>query len=98
MKQSRYVSPRGEIQSCITVYRVESDGSLSLADVVEGVPKWPRDFNIDPSGRYLLVAGERSGSIKAYELDTNTGALSPTAFTLELSSPGCILFIPQQDS
>jgi 6-phosphogluconolactonase len=64
--------------------------------VVDGVPKWPRDFNIDPSGHYLLVAGERSNTIEVYTLDTNTGALSPTELTLELPSPGCILFIPEK--
>ncbi len=91
-----YASTRGNEQSCITVYRVESDGSLSVIEVVEGVPGWPRDFNIDPSGRYLLAAGERGGFIEVYKLDTNTGRLSPTETTLELPSPGCILFIPEK--
>ena len=93
-----YVSTRGDVRSCITVYRVESDGSLSLTEVTEGVPEWPRDFNIDPSGHYLLVAGERSDTIQVYELDANTGRLSATELVLELPSPGCILFIPEKEA
>lgn len=90
-----YVSTRGEIQSCITGYRVESDGSLSLIEVNEGVAGWPRDFNIDPTGRYLFVAGERADIIELYEIDTNTGRLSASNITCSLPSPGCILFIPE---
>lgn len=91
-----YVSTRGEIQSCITGYRVESDGSLSLIEVNEGVAGWPRDFNIDPTGRYLFVAGERADIIELYEIDTNTGRLSASNITCSLPSPGCILFIPEK--
>ncbi|MGW8316017.1 MAG: lactonase family protein [Bacteroidales bacterium] len=93
-----YVSTRGDVSSCITTYRVEADGSLSLVEVVEGVPGWPRDFNIDPSGHYLLAAGERSDFIEVYDLDTNTGRLSDTGITLSLPAPGCILFIPKSEA
>jgi 6-phosphogluconolactonase len=88
-----YVSTRGEISS-IAVFRVEADGSLSAAEVVENVPGWPRDFNIDPSGRYLMVAGERSNEIELYHRDSNTGELTRSGIGIDLPSPGCILFTP----
>jgi 6-phosphogluconolactonase len=88
-----YVSTRGEISS-IAAFRVESDGSLSTLEVVENVPGWPRDFNIDPSGRLLLVAGERSHEIELYHRDINTGKLTRSGIGIDLPSPGCILFTP----
>ena len=88
-----YVSTRGNISS-IAVFRVEADGSLSRIQVIENVPGWPRDFNIDPSGRYLIVAGERSNDIELFHRDTNTGKLERSNITCQIPSPACVLFIP----
>ena len=37
--------------------------------------KGPRGFAIDPSGRYLIAAGQESHSISLYAIDAATGAL-----------------------
>jgi 6-phosphogluconolactonase len=73
---------------------VEADGSLSATQVMDNVPGWPRDFNIDPSGHLLIAAGERAGEIELFHIDTNTGKLSRSGIKYKLPSPGCILFIP----
>ena len=88
-----YVSTRGDISS-MAVFRVEADGSLSRIQVIEDVPGWPRDFNIDPSGQYVIVAGERSSNIELFYRDANTGKLEKTHISCRIPSPGCILFIP----
>jgi 6-phosphogluconolactonase len=38
--------------------------------------KTPRSFDIEPDGRYLLAAGEGSGQLAVYRIDTTTGALT----------------------
>jgi 6-phosphogluconolactonase len=38
--------------------------------------KTPRSFDIDPSGRYLLVAGEGNGKLTVYQIDEATGKLT----------------------
>jgi 6-phosphogluconolactonase len=40
--------------------------------------KTPRSFDIEPSGRFLFAAGEGSGNLQAYEINQQTGALTPT--------------------
>ncbi|WP_436201218.1 beta-propeller fold lactonase family protein [Astrobacterium formosum] len=35
----------------------------------------PRGFRIDPNGKFLVVAGEKSGWISAYRIDKQTGDL-----------------------
>ncbi len=87
-----YASTRGE-NSCISVFRIDSDGSIARIQVMERVPFWPRDFNLDPSGRYLVSAGERSNDIRLYTIDQDSGLLSETDATLELPAPACISFI-----
>jgi len=87
-----YASTRGE-NSCISVFSIAEDGSITRIQVKEQVPFWPRDFNLDSSGRYLVSAGERSNDIRLYTIDQDSGLLSETDASLELPAPANILFI-----
>jgi len=87
-----YASTRGE-NSCISTFSVQKDGSLHRIQVMEDVPLWPRDFNIDPTGRWLIAAGERANEIRLYAIDPETGKLSDTGSTKKLSAPACIAFL-----
>jgi 6-phosphogluconolactonase len=87
-----YASTRGE-NSCITTFEINKDRSVSRIQVMEQVPNWPRDFNVDPSGKFMLVAGERSDEIRLYHIDTESGMLSETAGMLKLPAPASVLFI-----
>ncbi|MEA3462729.1 MAG: beta-propeller fold lactonase family protein, partial [Bacteroidota bacterium] len=87
-----YASTRGE-NSCISTFEIKEQGTVSRIQVMEQVPNWPRDFNVDPSGKYMLVAGERSNEIRLYMIDAETGLLSETSSTVELNAPASVLFI-----
>jgi 6-phosphogluconolactonase len=87
-----YASTRGE-NSCITTFKINKDRSVSRMQVVEHVPAWPREFNVDPSGRFLLVAGERSNEIRLYSIDPENGLLTATESIVKLPAPACILFV-----
>jgi 6-phosphogluconolactonase len=86
-----YASTRGE-HSKVSVFRVESDGRLNRIQETE-VTHWPRDFNLHPSGKFMLVAGERSGIIQLYHLDRESGMMKKAQAELKLPAPGCILFL-----
>lgn len=87
-----YASTRGDSGS-IALFRVENDGAATRIQVANDVPGWPRDFNIEPNGSFLLVAGERSDEIQLYWIDQATGLLTATEHKLNIPAPGCILFI-----
>ena len=87
-----YASTRGE-NSCISAFEIREDGRVSRIQVMEQVPNWPRDFNLDPSGKIMLVAGERSDDIRLYKVDPKTGLLSETQLSYELPAPANILFV-----
>jgi 6-phosphogluconolactonase len=54
-----YVSNRGH--NSIAVFSVtESTGALAFEQVVSTEGDWPRNFSLDPTGRWLLVANQRS--------------------------------------
>lgn len=87
-----YASTRGE-NSCISVFSIAEDGSVERIQIMEQVPFWPRDFNIDPSGSFLISAGERSNDIRLYSIDRENGTLTESDSRLELPAPANILFM-----
>ena len=87
-----YASTRGE-NSCITTFKINDDRSVDRIQVMEQVPLWPREFNLDPSGRYMLVAGERSDDIRLYNIDPQSGMVTATESMVKLPSPACIRFV-----
>jgi 6-phosphogluconolactonase len=88
-----YASTRGE-NSCISTFKIAEDGSVERIQIMENVPFWPRDFNLDPSGEYLISAGERSNDIRLYTIDQESGLLTETPGSLELPAPANIVFLP----
>jgi 6-phosphogluconolactonase len=57
--------------------------------------KTPRNFEIDPTGSRLLVANEDSNTIVVFQIDGQSGQLSPTGEVLSVPSPVSILFVAQ---
>jgi len=54
----------------------------------------PRNFGIDPTGKFLLVANQNSDNIVVLEIDPNTGALTPTGKSVKVATPVCVTFMP----
>jgi 6-phosphogluconolactonase len=86
-----YVSNRGH--NSIAVFSIAaSTGMLRLEQSVSTEGDWPRNFSVDPTGRWLLAANQKSGSIVVFARDQATGRLSPGRRRLELPSPVCLRF------
>ncbi|MEN8201008.1 MAG: lactonase family protein [Bacteroidota bacterium] len=86
-----YASTRGE-HSKITAFRIEEDGRIYRIQEEE-VTHWPREFNLHPSGEFMLVAGERSGIIELYRIDGESGRFKKAETELVLPSPACIVYL-----
>jgi 6-phosphogluconolactonase len=85
------VSNRGH--NSLAVFSVtESTGALALEQVISTEGDWPRNFSLDPTGRWLLVANQRSNSIVMFRRDQESGRLTPTHQRLALPSPVCLRF------
>ena len=65
---------------------------LTLMQSVPTAGDWPRNFTLDPTGRWLLVANQRSGSILVFERNQDDGRLTPTPQRIDLPSPVCLRF------
>jgi 6-phosphogluconolactonase (cycloisomerase 2 family) len=54
----------------------------------------PRDFCIDPTGKFLVVAIQDSDNLVIFQRDLETGALTPTGKQVEEGSPVCLQVVP----
>jgi len=87
-----YSSNRGPDD--IAVFAVEAGkGTLRLIEHVSTKGKTPRNFAIDPTGQYLLVANQDSNNIVVFRIDPKSGRLTATAETIAVPSPVCIVFV-----
>lgn len=86
-----YGSNRGE--NTIVIYKIGSDGILSLAGHVSCGGNWPRNFVIDPSGNNLLVGNQKSGNISLFKIDKKTGIPVGPGKDYKMTSPVCLKFL-----
>ncbi|MFC9620800.1 lactonase family protein [Streptomyces sp. NPDC056930] len=52
---------------------------------------WPRDLALDPTGRWLYAANERSGNVSWFAVDPATGIPRRTG-SLEAAAASCVIF------
>jgi 6-phosphogluconolactonase len=87
--QYLYGSNRGE--NTIVVFRIGDDGRLNLSGRIPCGGNWPRNFVIDPSGKFILVGNQRSGNISLFKIDGKTGFPEYTE-DYKLDTPVCLKF------
>jgi 6-phosphogluconolactonase len=54
--------------------------------------KTPRNFVIDPTGSFLLVANQDSDEIVIFKRNQKTGLLTPTGEKIQVYEPVCLKF------
>jgi 6-phosphogluconolactonase len=86
-----YGSNRGE--NTIVTYKVEIDGTLTLAGHTSCGGSWPRNFVIDPTGKFLLVGNQKSDSISVFRLNRKSGLPVEPGKDFACTAPACLKFI-----
>ncbi len=85
-----YVSNRG--CDTLSVFSIAADGRLTLQQSVPSVVQFPRSFALDPSGQWLIAAGQKDNKIAVFKIDPATGQLSATDQSAQVGTPVCVLF------
>ncbi|AOM77875.1 6-phosphogluconolactonase [Pedobacter steynii] len=88
-----YASNRGS-ENKITIFAIEKGGLLSIRGYASTLGKGPRNFVIDPSGKYLLVGHQYTNNVVIFERNQETGALKDTGKRIEVGAPVCLVFAP----
>jgi 6-phosphogluconolactonase len=68
-------------------------GTLKLVENVSTQGHTPRGFEIDPTGSYLIAANQDSDSLAVFQIDHNTGKLTPTGQKIEAFMPVDVEFM-----
>ncbi len=88
-----YASNRGDVNS-IAIYSVnKKDGKLTLIGHQSTLGKTPRNFSLDPSGKFLLCENQNSDEIVVFNRDVNTGLLSDSGKRIAVGRPVCIKWV-----
>jgi 6-phosphogluconolactonase len=88
-----YASNRAGIDT-ITAFSIDpARGTLKLTGKTSTQGKTPRNFAIDPTGKFLMAANQESNNIVVFRIDPATGDLIPTGQVAEVPSPVCITFV-----
>ncbi len=89
-----YTSNRG-ITNNISIFEVHpSTGKLKFIGVQDAGGVTPRNFTIDPSGKFLLVANQKSANVVIFKRNTQTGLLTPTGAQIQVDQPVCLKWWP----
>jgi 6-phosphogluconolactonase len=79
----------------IGIFAIDPDkGTLTAVDAPLSGAIMPRNFAIDPTGSFLLVAHQYSNSVNVFKIDTASGKLSKTGNEVKLDVPVCLVFVP----
>lgn len=90
-----YVSNRGDTTNNIVVFRINADGeTLSFVQRISSGGKIPRNFAIDPTGKWLFAANHQSNNIQVFRIDAETGRLTPASQISGIHDPVCVIFVP----
>ena len=91
-KDGKYVYGSNRGENTIVTYLINSDGTLKLSGHTSCGGNWPRNFVIDPSGKFLLVGNQKSDSIAVFKLDNTTGLPVEPAKRFASPAPTCLKF------
>ena len=87
-----YASNRAEHES-LSIFNInKKTGKLTLVGHQPVRGKTPRNFAIDPTGNFILVANQDSDNITIFKRDKKTGKLTATGKEIKVSMPVCLKF------
>ena len=85
-----YASNRGE-ENNLAIFSIDATtGKLTVVGYQPTGGLQPRNFIIDPTGKYLLVANQKTNNIVVFKREGTTGLLQRTLQQIEVPSPVCL--------
>lgn len=89
-----YVANRGDANELLVFSIDPASGALKELQRRSVQGREPREFSIDPSGRFLLIANQKSNQIVTLKRDPQSGRLGDVVQALDMPAPSALLFLP----
>ncbi|WP_158825376.1 lactonase family protein [Mucilaginibacter lacusdianchii] len=87
-----YATNRGDANEIVAFAINKENGQLTVVDRQSTQGSTPRNFVIDPTGKFLLVANQKGNNIVVFRIDPATGQLKSTTNRITIDSPVCLKF------
>ena len=84
-----YVSNRGH--NSIAAFKNDNGKLTAIGHATEGI-KTPRNFNIEPGGKWMLVASQAADNVAVFAIGDD-GVPKPTGITVATPAPVCVKFL-----
>jgi 6-phosphogluconolactonase (cycloisomerase 2 family) len=86
-----YASNRWDQENTISIFSIDQqNGKLKLIGHQSTYGDHPRNFTLDPTGNYLLVANQVTNNIVVFKRDLKTGLLKKVGKEINVPSPSCL--------
>ena len=79
----------------IAFFEVKDNGELELKNIAPLKGRFPRDFELMPGERFMVVGHKMSDEIQVYSFDRAKCTLAPVGDPIPCHRPLCFKFIPQ---
>lgn len=89
-----YATNRGTADEIVIFNVDKTSGKIKRVGAQSTMGKHPRNFVIDPSDKFVLVANQNTDDIFVFERNTKTGLLKYTGEKLSIGAPVCLRFTP----
>ena len=86
-----YATNRGTAND-ISIFKILKNGKLESKGQTSTLGNGPRNFAIDPSGNFLLVAHQYTNDVVIFKRNKKTGSLTDAGKKITLCSPVCLVF------
>lgn len=87
-----YATLRGH--DSVSVFAADAkSGKLTFVQNLSSGGNVPRGLGIDPTGRWLITAHQKSDNAVEFSIDASTGKISPTGLELKIGSPVDVKFV-----
>lgn len=90
-QQHLYISNRGF--NSIACFKIESDASLQLIHQTTASIDFPRDFALDATDQFLVVANQNDNTISLFERNPAFGKLTLIQDNIQLPEGVCVKFV-----
>lgn len=81
-------------ENTITVFSIDlKTGFLNMVEKVPSGGMVPRNFAIDPAGKFLVVGNQKSDNLTIFSIDNKTGKLTKVGIQVGVQSPACVKFM-----
>ena len=89
-----YATNRGSVNEIVIFKVEEKTGKLERIGAQSSLGKSPRNFLIDPTDQFLLVANQNTDDVFVFKRDKTTGMLTYINEKISLGNPVCLKMTP----